>query len=422
MTRSTAIPNFDCNVAHVRDKTRGFAAPLAFASYFPDAFLDLDAIVELLRALPGWAPAAERSRVFVDGEAADAAILRTRGPDAGEALETWFARTFDGRPTFVVLNKIESLDDGFFRRFRPFVDDLLAVHGYPVGGLELTILLGNYGYTPFGIHQDPDYDFCFQFFLGPATKTAYFWEADAYRALAGDAEWIAPSPALVAAASLFELQPRDLFVLPNGDTYHVAHSPELTVSVNIEVTRYDSPKIGAALLPELQRELFEDPKVNRRHVVSSAARDCVPDFDLSADLPAFSRDVRLAEYVRARLQAIEQRRFSNKGFAATEPRPSDGPLAGRSFRGVDGFPLFAIPHDDGSATLLSRGHACTFAAGGALCEAVARLNAGRAIVADGAAPVSEILAFLYATRGIDPIASEGREPRPADECSPRRLS
>jgi hypothetical protein len=95
--------------------------------------------------------------------------------------------------------------------------------------------MGNYGYTPFGVHDDTDQSLLWH--LGPAPKTAYVWPRERYIELTGGTLAMVDYEALLPHANRYELQPGDLLFIPMGD-FHILD------------TRAFSCTLGLTLFPD----------------------------------------------------------------------------------------------------------------------------------------------------------------------------
>jgi hypothetical protein len=107
--------------------------------------------------------------------------------------------------------------------------------GAPIAGCDFYSFLGNYGFTPFGVHDDADESLLWH--LGPGTKSAFVWPRAEYQQLTGGVLATPEYQSLLQHARRFDLSPGDLLFIPMGD-FHLFE------------TRDFSATLGLTLFPE----------------------------------------------------------------------------------------------------------------------------------------------------------------------------
>ena len=100
----------------------------------------------------------------------------------------------------------------------------------PRSGSDFYSFIGNYGYTPFGVHDDTDHSLLWH--LGPATKTAYVWPREKYLSLTGNTLSTLNYQSLLSHANRYELSPGDLLFIPCGD-YHLLETRDFSVTLGL---------------------------------------------------------------------------------------------------------------------------------------------------------------------------------------------
>lgn len=360
----------------IKNATQGLHVPYLFPNFFSWGFLSMSDVEELLHKVTSLNDYKDQTRIFLE----DKSLITYRdllweNPCLeGEGLEVWLNRIFGEESYCIICNAIESIDDKLFRKFIPFIDRLIHYYGYPIRGFELTLIMGNYGYTPFGIHQDSDYDFTFQFFLGPNPKTFFYWPEDAYLKINAppniDSEILLES--VLKTASSFELEPNSLFFFPNREDFHIAYAPQFTASVNIEVKRFcrgmnngGSEELSRDILAFIKAAFEKEPLNVRYTMPVSEQFDEMPSFTFIDKLPKSLQNVGFGEYVDAKLCELEKRRYSNRGFAPTPKRRLlllKEELKSVSFKRLEDFPIY-IDTDEANndiSVLFARGHSMHF--------------------------------------------------------------
>ena len=95
-------------------------------------------------------------KVFIDQqrdyEATQALV--DNPPFDHESLEEWGNRIFKGKKFGIILNDIQAYSPELMTYMAGFLRPLLQTAGIPGGGLGLLFFVGNYGFTPFGVHKE----------------------------------------------------------------------------------------------------------------------------------------------------------------------------------------------------------------------------------------------------------------------------
>lgn len=132
----------------------------------------------------------------------------------------------------VTLNGLSSWCETFTLQMQTrILQPLFAQLGAPpVSGVDFYAFFGNYGFTPFGVHDDIDESFLWH--LGPSKKIAYVWPRQSYEKLTGHTRATLSYQNLLTTAEKFELNPGDLLFIPKGD-FHVLETQGFSVTLGL---------------------------------------------------------------------------------------------------------------------------------------------------------------------------------------------
>jgi hypothetical protein len=214
--------------------TDGFTSHL----YVPQFWDDPNAVKLMIESMfSGFAYGAEPPvlRVYVSrGQRFDLeAKLVSAKRDSSVSFEQWIARVIGHKRFCVTLNGLTRWNDSFHPMLHQrFVRPLLKVTGTPVGGLDFYAFIGNYGFTPFGIHDDGEHSFLLH--LGDETKYAYLWPHEVFLKRAGKPTSNFDFTGLKRWAVRYILGPGDLLFIPKG-VYHVLNSTGFSVTLGFTV-------------------------------------------------------------------------------------------------------------------------------------------------------------------------------------------
>lgn len=160
-------------------------------------------------------------RVFVDnGQRYDLSdkLLNTRYSKEVN-LDSWLQKNLGYKEYCFTFNGIIKWNNQLHTQLtkeivRPIVDNV----GVPLAGLDTYAFCANAGYTPFGIHEDPDHSLIFH--LGPDVKHVWIWKREKYIKLTGGSDRRFDPENLKKYADHYILKPGDCLFIPKGD-FHV---------------------------------------------------------------------------------------------------------------------------------------------------------------------------------------------------------
>ncbi|MDF0604307.1 hypothetical protein HZU77_001400 [Neisseriaceae bacterium TC5R-5] len=180
-------------------------------------------------------------RAWVDGgqryTITDALIALS--PQINLALDTRLAQATASPQYCVTFNGLSSWCQHFALNMQATMLTPLfeALKGAPRCGVDFYAFFGNYGYTPFGVHDDLDQSLLWH--LGPAPKTAYVWPRQLYRELTGGLLATTNYESLLPHAQRFDLAPGDLLFIPQGD-FHILDTREFSATLGLTLFPDDS--------------------------------------------------------------------------------------------------------------------------------------------------------------------------------------
>lgn len=175
-----------------------------------------------------------RVRAWVDGgqryTITDALVKLARRPELALAERLALASgadsyciTFNGLTAWCPIFALEMQREMLSPLFR-------ELSGAPRAGTDFYSFFGNYGYTPFGVHDDTDQSLLWH--LGPATKIAYVWPRLDYQRLTGGTLSTLDYQSLLPHARRYELFPGDLLFIPQGD-FHLLETRDFSATLGL---------------------------------------------------------------------------------------------------------------------------------------------------------------------------------------------
>jgi len=166
-----------------------------------------------------------------------------------EELSQWTNRIFGQKKFGIIINDGEVFNTEMNKTLVSIVEPLFNIIGVPLNGICTTYFVGNYGFTPLGIHQDVKGEDVFHFHLGPGAKTMYTWDEHEYKKLSGvdNNQQIEP---LLPYADAYTFHTGDVFYMP-WFKYHIGYSAELSLGLTIWLNNLTPQKLVINIVEEM---------------------------------------------------------------------------------------------------------------------------------------------------------------------------
>lgn len=200
-------------------------------------------------------------RIWVNGEKREDLhdVVMKNPPLEGDTLETWTNRIFGKQKFGIIFNEGERWSKEFNIDLYEKVKPLLEQLGYPMMGMDVTVFVGNYGWTPLGIHMDYLGESVLHFHMGPAQKNMYIWDKDEYmKDLKGKLGEKRPE-FYVDKATKYEINKGGMFYMPWGHP-HVGKTDELSAAISIWFNKPTKLKILNRVLNNVKSEYLGEQK------------------------------------------------------------------------------------------------------------------------------------------------------------------
>jgi len=234
-------------------------------------------------------------------------------PLPGEPVTVWAERAYPGKQFCMILNLAEVISEELAKCLTTLMQPLTDRIGIPLNGLHTTTFVGNYGFTPLGIHQDSPGGNVIHFHIGPGKKTMYNWEADEYNKLAGGRPNNRDVTPLLPFAKEFTFGKGDIYYMP-WDKFHIGYSGELSIGVSVWFDNHGRDVILGQLLDNLKKKHFD----YRKAVITKPVKEEDDNgFDVVTALmnqPEYLEEAPFVSLLEEEYQDHMLRLFSNGGW------------------------------------------------------------------------------------------------------------
>lgn len=195
-------------------------------------------------------------RVYVDGMLSpqyENEVLYTK-PLPGEGFEAYVSRATGGRKFGIVVNGAEQWSDTLSRLAARVFAPVVKAQGASRSTVEVTLFIGNYGFTPFGIHIDDPYTSVVHFHAGPTTKEMTLFGVEEFHRLNGERKNCFEPQTLIPHGRTFAIEPGDLFLLP-PHYFHIGSTEGFSIGVAFALSKCPETSMVKQIL---QRAIGEE--------------------------------------------------------------------------------------------------------------------------------------------------------------------
>lgn len=159
-------------------------------------------------------------------------IFKQNPPKNEEDMVEYCERIFN-KKFGIIMNNNEAFSNQLASRIYEMLEPLFEIAGIPPLGNEITVFIGNYGWTPLGIHKDHKGENVIHFHLGPGRKQIYTWDDAEYEKLVGKNVYnnknIEP---ILNKATKHDFGTGDIFYMPWYEN-HVGYTEDISIGVSL---------------------------------------------------------------------------------------------------------------------------------------------------------------------------------------------
>jgi len=330
----------------------------------------------------------QKLRLYIEGNLMNTGYLYDNFfpnlPDGRESILQWLQRTFGDVKFALLINNCELMNDTIPTAVVRYLSPLLEKTGLPCNGLQIDAIIGNYGYTPFGIHRDNIGDAIFHFHLGPAPKHMYTWETGYYLNTLHGRQNEQDIESFIPFANKFEITEGDVYYMPWTE-YHVGYTPEISMSVTVTIQSGIKTNLVSNMLKQLSADLLVS--ADQGHLASEKTPSSPRAFsrlDKELDRNPLWNEYSFYDALKLTYDKFLLKLGSNCGMhAGVSARGDQNPIErtgdwfkDRSISVNDPFPIFWREHSEGLMEIYARGHDFVLAKETLVETMIRRLNDG----------------------------------------------
>jgi len=199
-------------------------------------------------------------RLYIDGKhITSKELFENFAPRIDERFEEWSERAFEDKKFGIIINRGEKFNPSLVEKIAKKISPLTEKVGIPRLGVTFTIFIGNYGWTPLGIHTDGLDENVMHFHLGKGWKTMYTWDVETYEKIVEPANRFNNTniEKILDQANVFDFDDGDIYFMPYGE-YHVGKSDELSIGLTLWFNNHTESALAKKLIDSLLLNNLEE--------------------------------------------------------------------------------------------------------------------------------------------------------------------
>lgn len=229
------------------------------------------------------------------------------------SIEQYCKRNF-GNNFGIITNYGEKHSDILAEHILKTIRPLFDIIGIPPWGIELTTFIGNYGWTPLGIHTDNRGENVLHYHLGPGRKTMYVWDEDIYEKEGKGISNNKNIEPLLPFAKTYEFGTGDLYYMP-WNKHHVGYTGDFSIGVTLwfnNPTRYDFSKLMIETIKNLY--LKNDQSIIESQLDYVNNDNTLSDFLATLNIDSKMMDSPLRDFLTQTYKEYKKCLHSNGGW------------------------------------------------------------------------------------------------------------
>ncbi|WP_435263282.1 RNA methylase [Tenacibaculum sp. nBUS_03] len=292
-------------------------------------------------------------------------------PSLEHSFKDWSQQIFGDQKFGMILIGLEEYSNSFAEKMATIVRPLLENAGLPLDGLSFLFFMGNYGFTPFGIHKESTGEDGILFHLGPENKEFYTWDDPKYNSIEHNSEVFHNVSEKLNEGKLYELEPGDAMAIPHY-VYHIGNTPKFSLSVVLDYVNPPKDRFENGLIKATAAEVLLSHDEYEKPIKLNAPQSTLNDV---LDLHSIQKKMEIA--LTRKILGLK----SNGGIRTisntTRNRiPQSGIF---SIKGKEIFPIYLDVQDSKETLIFARGHRIVLKSHPLLPQLIGQLNKGEYI-------------------------------------------
>lgn len=239
--------------------------PILFKSMFNSFAITDEILLKLFKGLSSDIDYTLSSffRVYIEGmlspQYENKVLMST--PKLEEGFNDYILRIMEGHKFGIIINGAEQWSDELAHMAAKIFGPIIEAQGTYNSTVEVTLFIGNYGYTPFGIHIDDPYTSVVHFHVGPSKKEMTLFGKEEFHELNGEEKNCFEPDTLIDKGAKYLIEAGDVFLLP-PHYYHVGNTQDFSISIAFALSKYPNEIMTKNILQKSIGEVFNEVHIN----------------------------------------------------------------------------------------------------------------------------------------------------------------
>lgn len=250
-------------------------------------------------------------RIYTNGDLISSTKMKAfykKAPTQEENIAEWFHRVFEKEKSGIILNSAEVLNPVLAKKIALKIMPLLENNGMPLLGYNMTLFIGNYGFTPLGIHKDPPGESVIHFHLGPEKKVIYQWDDKVIK----DTVSSHKVETLLPLATSYEFNTGDLYFMPSKK-YHIGETNKLSVGIALWSNKNFTGELSKKIFDNMEKSQALKLKVtNTEKIETVNLKNKIFNY---FDFPENNQYLTLKDLLKDSYKDYRYALYSNCGFS-----------------------------------------------------------------------------------------------------------
>jgi len=259
-------------------------------------------------------------RLYVDGiQVRDEDVIKMVKENKlqdGDDIEAYCRKNF-GTNFGIITNYGEKHSEILSNTILESIKPLFDIIGIPPWGVELTTFIGNYGWTPLGIHRDKRGENVLHFHLGSGKKSMYVWDENVYEKVGKGVSNNKNIEPILKYAKKHEFGAGDLYYMP-WNKYHIGYSGDFSIGVTLwfnNPTRHDFSELMIDTMKNLY--LKNDQSIIESQIDYLNNENTLDDFLNTLSISKSAMNSSLRDFLKETYMEYKKCLTSNGGWQNT---------------------------------------------------------------------------------------------------------
>jgi len=309
-------------------------------------------------------------KIYINNELRNDLIekMAANPPGLEHSFKDWSQQIFGDQKFGVILIGLEEYSNSFAEKVANIVRPLLENTGLPLDGLSFLFFMGNYGFTPFGVHKESTGEDGILFHLGPENKEFYTWDDPKYNAIEHNSEVFHNVSEMLNEGKSYELEPGDAMAIPHY-VYHIGNTPKFSLSVVLDYVNPPKDRFENELIKATAEEVLLSHDAYEKPIKLNA-----PQSDLNDVLDLHSIQKKMEITLTRKILGLKSNGGIRRKSNTTGTRiPQSGTF---SIKGKEIFPIYLDVQNSKETLIFARGHRIVLKNHPMLPQLIGQLNKG----------------------------------------------